>query len=97
MGLATSHVISQSAQGEATRSEKKSSIRRAVMSRAFVKNLDDTVEELPDRPVSPHPNLVTAEGLAHIEEEVARLKREQAAAHEDNARAALTPAARAVR
>ncbi|HET9248062.1 MAG TPA: transcription elongation factor, partial [Xanthobacteraceae bacterium] len=34
------------------------------MSRAFVKELEDAVEELPERPISPHPNLVTAEGLA---------------------------------
>jgi transcription elongation GreA/GreB family factor len=67
------------------------------MSRAFVKNLDDTVEELPDRPVSPHPNLVTPEGLAHIEAEVARLQREHAAAHAANERAALTRAARDLR
>jgi len=67
------------------------------MSRAFVKNLDDTVEELPDRPVSPHANLVTAEGLAHIEAQVARLQREHAAAHAANERAALTRAARDLR
>ena len=67
------------------------------MSRAFVKNLDDTVEELPDRPVSPHPNLVTAEGLARIEAEVARLQQEHAAAHAANERAALTRAARDLR
>jgi len=41
------------------------------MSRAFVKETDE-VPELPDRPISPHPNLVTARGLALIEAEVAR-------------------------
>ena len=41
------------------------------MNRAFVKETDD-VPELPDRPVSPHPNLVTARGLQLIEAEVAR-------------------------
>ena len=46
------------------------------MSRAFVKELEDAVEELPDRPISPHPNLVTAEGLARIEAEVARSEAE---------------------
>src|SRR5258708_26171823 len=50
------------------------------MSRAFVKDLEDAVEELPDRPISPHPNLVTAEGLARIEAEVARLQQDHAAA-----------------
>lgn len=46
------------------------------MSRAFVKEQDspDVFDELPDRPLSPHPNLVTARGLAAIEAEVARLQ-----------------------
>ena len=43
------------------------------MSRAFVKEDDDAVEDLPDRPISTAPNLVTAEGLAAIEAEVAAL------------------------
>ena len=67
------------------------------MSRAFVKELEDAVEELPDRPISPHPNLVTPEGLAHIEAEVARLQQEHAAAHEANDRAALARVARDLR
>ena len=67
------------------------------MSRAFVKNLDDTVEELPDRPISSHPNLVTPEGLARIEAEVARLQQEHAAAHAANDRTALARAARDLR
>src|SRR5690348_10110575 len=37
----------------------------ASMSRAFV-NEDHFVEDVPDRPVSPHPNLVTDGGLALI-------------------------------
>ena len=32
------------------------------MSRAFVKDGEDAFDEPPDRPVSPHPNLVTPEG-----------------------------------
>src|SRR5260370_26850557 len=67
------------------------------MSRAFVKDLEDAVEELPDRPISPHPNLVTAEGLARIEAEVARLQQEHAAAHAANDRAARARAARDLR
>lgn len=45
------------------------------MSSAFTKEQDDDNprEDLPDRPVSPHRNLVTAEGLAQIEAELARL------------------------
>jgi transcription elongation GreA/GreB family factor len=67
------------------------------MSRAFVKDLEDAVEELPDRPISPHSNLVTPEGLAHIEAEVARLQPEHAAAPDANDRAALARAARDLR
>ena len=37
------------------------------MSRAFVKEVEPETIDLPDRPVSTHPNLVTAEGLAAIE------------------------------
>ena len=36
------------------------------MSRAFV-NEDKAVEDLPDRPVSSHPNYVTSKGLALID------------------------------
>lgn len=54
------------------------------MSRAFVKESDGEVEELPDRPLSPHPNLVTPEGLALIDGELARLAKEQAEADPDD-------------
>jgi transcription elongation GreA/GreB family factor len=61
------------------------------MSRAFVKEDDDAVEDLPDRPVSAAPNLVTAEGLAAIEAEVARLSAELAGVGDDRAaRARIT-------
>jgi transcription elongation GreA/GreB family factor len=50
------------------------------MSRAFVKETDPAVEDLPDRPVSPHPNFVTPTGLALIDHQLARLAQEQAAA-----------------
>lgn len=53
------------------------------MSSAFVKENDDAVETLPERPVSTAPNLVTAEGLAAIEAEVARLDKELADAGDD--------------
>ncbi len=55
------------------------------MSRAFVKEDDDAVEDLPDRPVSTAPNLVTAEGLAAIEAEVARLSEELGNVGDDRA------------
>ncbi|HEY6992810.1 MAG TPA: transcription elongation factor GreA [Xanthobacteraceae bacterium] len=69
------------------------------MSRAFVKEPDgeDVAEELPERPISPHPNLVTAEGLARIEAEIARLQQEHAAAQAANDRGALARTARDLR
>jgi transcription elongation GreA/GreB family factor len=68
------------------------------MSRAFVKDAEDREgEELPDRLISPHPNLVTAEGLAQIEAEVARCTREFAEAQSAGDRAAAGVAARDLR
>lgn len=63
------------------------------MSRAFVKEQEDAqIEELPDRLISQHPNLVTSEGLKQIEVEVKRLSAEhgEAQAAGDRARAAAT-------
>ncbi|MDP3494967.1 MAG: transcription elongation factor, partial [Hyphomonadaceae bacterium] len=43
------------------------------MSKAFTRESDDDgVTELPDREISSFPNLVTADGLAQIEAEIAR-------------------------
>jgi transcription elongation GreA/GreB family factor len=68
------------------------------MSRAFVKEQDiDAVEELPDRPVSEHPNDVTAEGAANIDGELAAARIAYAAAQKSNDRAALASASRDVR
>jgi transcription elongation GreA/GreB family factor len=54
------------------------------MSRAFVKeDAADGGDELPDRPISPHTNYVTARGLALIDAELARLQDELAAAGVD--------------
>jgi len=50
------------------------------MSRAFVKETDAELPPPPERPVSPHPNYVTPEGLAAIEAELARLDAAHAAA-----------------
>lgn len=46
------------------------------MSVAFTKEEDyeSTAADLPDRPISPHPNLVTAEGLALIEAALAEAR-----------------------
>jgi transcription elongation GreA/GreB family factor len=69
------------------------------MSRAFVKEPDggEAFEELPDRPVSEHPNLVTPQGLAQIEETLARLHDVHARAQAAADRAALASAARDLR
>lgn len=66
------------------------------MSRAFVKE-SDGVEDLPDRLISPHANLVTASGLAQIEAEVARLSRLYAEAQAAADRDGLAAAARDLR
>lgn len=51
------------------------------MSRAFVRELDgDVPEVLPERPVSSHPNLVTARGARQIDERIAELERAREAA-----------------
>ncbi len=69
------------------------------MSRAFVKELDgvDAVEDLPDKLISSHPNLVTEEGLAAIEAEVARLESELAEAQGSDDRAAVSRVQRDLR
>ncbi len=66
------------------------------MSRAFVKE-SDSVEELPDRLISPHANRVTAEGLALIEAEVSRLSHEYAQAQSAADRDKLAATARDLR
>lgn len=52
------------------------------MSVAFTReeDLEATAADLPDRPISPHPNLVTPEGLAQIERELAAARAARAAA-----------------
>lgn len=47
------------------------------MSRAFVKENDDQVTELPERPQSPHPNLVTTRGLDLLREQEAALEEQR--------------------
>jgi transcription elongation GreA/GreB family factor len=55
------------------------------MSRAFVKEDANTDETLPERAISPHPNYVTADGLALIDAELARLTAALAEAGDDRA------------
>ena len=68
------------------------------MSRAFVKeDTGESLEDLPDRPVSEHRNLVTVEGLAAIEAEVERLNAAYAEAQTSADRAALQRLSRDLR
>jgi transcription elongation GreA/GreB family factor len=69
------------------------------MSRAFVKEPDglEAFDELPEKLISEHRNLVTAGGLELIEAEVARLSSEHANAQAANDRAAIARAARDLR
>jgi transcription elongation GreA/GreB family factor len=50
------------------------------MSRAFTRESDDDPAVLPERALSPHPNLVTPEGLAALEAQVRALGEERQAA-----------------
>ncbi|MFY9841382.1 MAG: hypothetical protein WAK55_33905 [Xanthobacteraceae bacterium] len=59
------------------------------MSRAFVKEVEQQTVNLPDRPVSTHPNLVTAEGLAAIERTLTRFEAANKAAIAKNDRMAI--------
>jgi transcription elongation GreA/GreB family factor len=69
------------------------------MSRAFVRESEggDAYEDLPDRPLSPHANLVTPSGLARMDEEVAALKQRLADAQANDDRAEIARASRDLR
>ena len=69
------------------------------MSRAFTKEPDEgeAIEDLPDRPISEHPNLVTAEGLAQIEDALTRAQEELTRAQGANDRTAIAHAGRDLR
>lgn len=69
------------------------------MSRAFVKEPDglEAFEDLPDKLISEHRNIVTADGLALIEAEAARLAEDLANAQAINDRAAIARASRDLR
>lgn len=68
-----------------------------TMSRAFVKESDQDMEALPERAISPHPNLVTARGLALLEARVRELETERAAARATGDATALARVARDLR
>jgi transcription elongation GreA/GreB family factor len=68
------------------------------MSRAFVKEQDaESVETLPDRPISAHPNDVTEQGLALIEAALAAARTALAGAQASGDRAAAARAGRDLR
>lgn len=70
----------------------------SLMSRAFVKDQDDDfVPEMPDRPISEHPNDVTEQGLAQIERAVAQARAQVAAAQETGDRGERARALRDLR
>jgi hypothetical protein len=48
------------------------------VSRAFIKETDETSERLPEKPISAHPNLVTPGALELIEATLGRLREERA-------------------
>jgi transcription elongation GreA/GreB family factor len=58
------------------------------LSRAFVRESDQDPGALPERAVSPHPNLVTPRGLAAIEARVQELSAEREAARASGAESA---------
>lgn len=54
------------------------------MSRAFVKETDgDQIDELPERPQSPHPNYVTPSGLAALQAQLHELQEQRRRLMED--------------
>jgi transcription elongation GreA/GreB family factor len=68
------------------------------MSRAFVKEQDaDYVEDLPERPVSPHPNDVTDHGLTMINDAVDHARRSLSEAQASGGRDAAARAGRDLR
>ncbi|MBM3520745.1 MAG: transcription elongation factor [Alphaproteobacteria bacterium] len=67
------------------------------MSRAFVKEVDDAPEALPERPVSANPNFVTAHGLRLIDATLEALRRDLAIAQAGADKAAIARHSRDLR
>jgi transcription elongation GreA/GreB family factor len=67
------------------------------MSRAFVKESDQDPGDLPERAVSPHPNLVTARGLAALQTRLRELEERRRTARAANDAAELAVIARDLR
>jgi transcription elongation GreA/GreB family factor len=67
------------------------------MSRAFVRDQDDSIEDVSDRPVSEHPNDVTETGMSEIEAALAGARAAHATALASSDRRAIAAAARDLR
>jgi transcription elongation GreA/GreB family factor len=67
------------------------------MSRAFVRETDNDATGLPDRPISPHRNLVTEAGLAAIEAALDRFEAAHSATEDKGDREADATAMRELR
>jgi transcription elongation GreA/GreB family factor len=67
------------------------------MSRAFVKETENDTVALPDRPISPHHNLVTETGLAAIKATLSRFEAAHRAATDKGDREAVAAASREIR
>jgi transcription elongation GreA/GreB family factor len=67
------------------------------MSRAFTKEIDNDTAGLPDRPISPHRNLVTEAGLADIEAALDRFEAAHRAAADNGDREAAALTSRELR
>ena len=67
------------------------------MSRAFVREDAEVLEELPDRRISPHPNDVTQQGLMHLEALLNEARKAYAAALAAQDRDATAHASRDLR
>ena len=68
-----------------------------TMNRAFVKESDQDMKALPERAISPHPNLVTARGMELLETRVRELETQRSAARAANDAVALASIARDLR
>jgi transcription elongation GreA/GreB family factor len=92
----THHVREQMVRADVVRMFHHMQIE-AEMSRAFVKEVEHEIDDLPDRPLSPHPNYVTAEGLAAIERTLSRFETANKAATAKNDRTAIAATQRELR
>ena len=84
-------------QGEGEKSEADVKTFVFAMSRAFVKEDAEALEELPDRRISPHSNDVTQQGLTHLEAMLNAAREAHVVALAAQDRAAMAHASRELR